>query len=122
MALGEKFVHDHHAVFSPTPQGDTVATSKLMQSLYGADYACTPASEGRPAKHEYTTVPNSDSLGGLALTPAPTWTRSIPQLQMLCDATPSCLAFSSEGVLRAAASPVVTVSGVTLYVKGPVKA
>ena len=122
MALGEGFVHDHRAFFSPTPQGDTVATSKVMQSMYGADYVSTPAPEGRPPRHDYTAKSNSDALGGLSLTPAPTWTRSIAQLQMLCDATPSCLAFSSDGVLRAAASPVTPVSGTTLYVKGAVRA
>jgi hypothetical protein len=46
-----------------------------------------------------------------------TWTKSIKQLQFLCDADNLCEAFTSKGFLKNGTSGLVSASGVDVYVK-----
>lgn len=112
MDLGVAFCEDTKTNFPSVPEGDTVATSALLQAKYGNDYLVSAKS------FVYVTMENS-SVEGLNIVEEPAWTSNLAQLQLLCDIDPGCQAFTSEGYfkLSSALDKIVPAQGVTLYVK-----
>jgi hypothetical protein len=61
-------------------------------------------------------IVNTDIVG-FDLVVNGTWTKSIAQLQFLCDADPACVAFTTTGFLKSDTQGKVLAQGVDVYIK-----
>lgn len=105
--LGQDFCTDYKTVFPTSAVGSTVEVSKELQSRWGATYR---SSEGY--------VPNVNfDMQGANLVETAMWTDNMKQLELLCDADKSCVAFTSTGMLKTFGGEMFASEGVTVYTK-----
>lgn len=104
--LGQTFCRDYSHVFPTAPMGSTTKLSHFLQEKYGNGYE---------SAHGYSAAVDTDSDANLVATPM--WTTNLKQLQRLCDASPTCQGFSSEGLLKTDLTSTYSKSGVTLFIK-----
>jgi hypothetical protein len=65
----------------------------------------------------YNRIANSDVTLSEDLLENGTWTKSIKQLQFLCDADNLCEAFTTTGFLKNGTTGLVSAIGTDVYVK-----
>ena len=91
--LTQKWARDHTSVFGTEPQGDTLTVAEALYLKYS-----------RPTKSladSYRVVPGADIPGHELLS---AWGSEPALLARLCDATPRCAGFTSNGVLKTSVS------------------
>jgi alpha-N-acetylglucosaminidase len=110
LSLGQTFCEDYLTVFPTSPSGDTVMISKEMHTKYGNAYS---------SSHHYS-IHHDKTIDGNNLLETPMWTSNIKQLERLCDASVTCIGFTTEGLLKTSGnvSNLIVKEGVTTYLKG----
>lgn len=107
LEIGQTFCNDE-SKFPTVTVGSTSEVSFELQKKYGSLYL---------SPFGYDIIVNTDIHGSEDLVVNGTWTKSIAQLQFLCDADPLCLAFTTTGFLKAGTDGKVAVQGIDVYVK-----
>ncbi|EGD83338.1 lysosomal alpha-N-acetyl glucosaminidase [Salpingoeca rosetta] len=93
---------NENKTYPTAPQADVVKVSAAMLQKYASSSSNYTVSTG-------FDVPFKDIYQG--------WTRDVAQLQILCDADPTCVGFNSNGYLKNSLTPSKSSPGTKFYIK-----